>query len=277
MRSQRQRRANVVREIEETKVYQKSEVRRRSGRRWLRITGIAFLGLALFGVGLVYGFYRWTTRPTDDLIPVTYEEQDRVNILVLGVDGGVNGQLKRTSSGTARSDVMILVSIDVKSGEVGVLSIPRDTRVYIPTQGTYEKIAHAHAYGGPELSKKTVEEFLNVPVHHWVRVDFEAFKKAVDTLGGVEVDVPRDMDYEDPYQNLFIHIKKGPQTLDGDTALEFVRYRGYFNGDIGRIGAQELFLKALINKAARLSTVLKIPELVKELTPYLKTDCQWPR
>jgi LCP family protein required for cell wall assembly len=265
----------VSREIEETKVYQRSEVGSRRKRSWVRIAGISFLGLALFTIGVVYGLLRWSSRPSDNLIPVDYEEQDRVNILVLGVDGGVNGngQIGKTyNADIARSDVMILVSLDLKSKDVGVLSIPRDTRAYISSRGTHEKIAHAHAYGGPELAKKTVENLLDVPVHHWVRVDFEAFKKAVDALGGVYIDVPRDMDYKDPYQDLYIHIKKGPQTLYGDEALKFVRYREYVDGDIGRIGAQELFLKALIEKAASLSTVLKIPELVSELAPYFKTD-----
>lgn len=262
--------------IEETRVFEASEVRR-PRRSWVRALGLAILAASLFLGGVAFGFYQYIARPHAELIPVedqgTY--QGRVNVLVLGIDSGVNGKPvnpQATMTGT-RSDVLILASFDPETKDVGLLSIPRDTRVYIPAPiNGFEKAAHAHAYGGPTLAVKTVEEFLDVPIHYYVRVDFEAFKKGVDALGGVDVDVPQDMYYSDPSQNLLIDLKKGPQTLSGDRALQFVRFRSYENGDIGRIEAQSLFLKALLKRAVSLSTVLKVPDLISTLSPYVKTD-----
>lgn len=109
-------------------------------------------------------------------------------------------------------------------------------------------------------------------IHHHIRFDFEGFKAAVDALGGVDVDVPQDMEYKDEYQDLDINLQKGMQHLNGDQALEMVRFRRYTNGDIGRIETQWIFLKALVKKASGLSGVLKIPDLVNAVSPYVKTD-----
>ncbi len=275
-RASRRHRSVETTGIEETRVFEARDVRR-PRRSWVKVLGLVIVASVLFLGGAAFGFYRFIATPNSGLIPPedqgTY--QGRINILIMGIDTGVNGKLKNPQAditGT-RSDVMILASFDPETKDVSLLSIPRDTRVYIPdVVFDYEKIAHAHAYGGPELAVKTVEGFLDVPVHYYVRVDFEAFKKAVDSLGGIDIDVPQDMKYSDPYQNLYIDLRKGPQHLNGDQALEMVRFRKYDNGDIGRIGVQELFLKALVKKAASLSGVLKIPELVRTLSPYIKTD-----
>lgn len=286
MRSRRASRRRVSAEpagIEETKVFQRSDVAR-PRRRWPKVLGIVVLALALFSGGLAYGFYRYTEMPSPTLIPVEDQAnyEGRINILVLGIDGSVSEQAETKDITGTRSDVMMLVSFDPATKDVGLLSIPRDTRVFIPeaeVPGTglvkindYQKITHAHAYGGPELAVATVEQWLGVTIHHYVRFDFTAFKTAVDALGGVDVDVPQDMVYTDPYQNLDINLKKGPQHLDGDQALEMCRYREYVNGDIGRIATQKIFLTALIKKAASLSGVLKLPELVSAVSPYVKTD-----
>lgn len=239
--------------------------------------GFTILAAILFLGGTALGFYHYVVTPGPGLIPEEYQEtyQGRINILALGIDSGINGKPvnpQATMTGT-RSDANYLISFDPETKEVGVLSIPRDTRVYIPdVVFGYEKMAHAHAYGGPALAVKTAEGFLDVPIHYYVRVDFEGFKKAVDALGGVDIDVPQDMYYNDPSQQLLIDLKKGPQHLDGDKALQLVRYRSYDNGDIGRVQVQLLFLKTLANKAKSLSGVLKTPELIRTLGQYIKTD-----
>lgn len=192
----------------------------------------------------------------------------RTQILVLGLDGDANLERDRTHT---RSDVMMLVSIDPRKKKAGILSIPRDTRVYIPGH-SHDKIAHANVYGGPELSMKAVEKLLDTPVHYYVMLDFRAFRRIVDILGGIEVDVPQRMYYRDPYQNLVIDLKPGRQVLDGDKALEFVRYRHYPNGDLGRIEAQHIFIKALISKIFTLKGVLKMPSMIAELSRYVDTN-----
>lgn len=255
--------------MDETKVFQRSDMPK-PRRRWSRILGLVVLALVLFSGGLVFGFYKYATGLSGLDTELGEDMTGRINILVLGVDAGVNGS--RTSEWT-RSDVIMVVSVDPITKDAAVLSIPRDTRVFIPGKiAEYSKIGHAHAYGGPDLAIETVEEFLEIDIDYYARVDFEAFRRAVNALGGVDMDIPEDMDYVDPYQDLHISFKKGMQHLDGQKALEVVRYRGYTNADIGRIKVQDLFLKALAKKAASLSSILKIRALYDDLKPYVKTD-----
>ena len=279
MKSRKQRRdIEHDTEIDETRIYNRPEITSRARKRsWSKLAGMIILGVTLFLGGMGYGMYSYLKGysrgyPPSSGISTIDESDPRMNILVLGIDGGVDGKLLRNSKTGTRSDVMMVVSVEPNSKTIGVLSIPRDTRLYIPKVNDLEKAAHAHAYGGPELVVQTLEEFLKVDIHRYVRVDFEGFKKIVDRLGGVYVDVPEDMDYEDPYQNLYIHLKEGPQPLDGDKSLQFVRYREYVDGDISRIRAQKLFLNALAEKLLSISTVPKIPQLVSDIMPYVVTD-----
>ncbi len=265
-------------ELDETRIYKRPETAPKARtRHWGKFVGMIALGVVLFVVGMGFGMYTYLKGysrgypPTSEL-PLVDESTSRMNILVLGIDGGVDGRLLRASKTGTRSDVMMIVSIDTDAKKVGVLSVPRDTRVFIPKINDLEKAGHSHAYGGPELVVQTLEEFLKVEIHRYIRVDFEGFKRVINTLGGVDIDVPEDMNYEDPDQDLYIHIEKGPQTLNGDKALEFVRYREYGDGDIGRIRAQELFLEALADKVMRITTVTKAPKLISDMLPYVLTD-----
>ncbi len=259
-------------EMGETRIYRKNGGSGRPKVRWGRVILVVFLGMLLFAGGMAYGAFKYIRDYPEEQVKELSDYEGRVNILVLGIDIGVNGQQSRSLKNATRSDTLIVVSVDPETKDVGVLSIPRDTRVLIPGTGSWEKIAHAHAYGGPSLAVKTVENFLGINIHHYIRIDYEGFVRAVDIVGGVEIDVPQDMNYEDPVQGLYIHLKKGRQVLDGQKALQFVRYRQYENGDIGRIQAQEVFLKALGKKVISLTTVWKVPTLLRELQNYVVTD-----
>ncbi len=265
-------------ELDETRIYKRTEAKPKPKKRnWGKFVGIIVLGVVLFVGGMAVGMYSYLKGysrgyPPSSGSPVVDESTSKMNILVIGIDGGVNGQLLKASKTGTRSDVMMIVSIDPDTKQVGVLSVPRDTRVFIPRVNDLEKAGHAHAYGGPELVVETLEEFLKVEIHRYVRVDFEGFKKVIDILGGVDIDVPEDMDYDDPDQDLYIHIKEGPQHLDGEEALHFVRFREYVDGDISRIRAQELFLRALADKVMRIATVTKVPKLINDMLPYVLTD-----
>jgi LCP family protein required for cell wall assembly len=129
----------------------------------------------------------------------------RVNILVLGIDYGDN----EVSGSPKRSDTLIVASVDPVAGTVSVLSIPRDTRVAIPGRSGYDKIAHAYAYGGPQLSARTVEAFLGIPINYYVTLDWQGFISVVDILGGVDMYVEQDMNSEDLTAVYSIHLKKG--------------------------------------------------------------------
>lgn len=179
-----------------------------------------------------------------------------LNLLILGVDG----------DGT-RSDVMVLASINPKSGKTSLISIPRDTRVGIPGRGSAEKIAHAFAYGGPELAVETVRDFLGAPLTRYIQFDFRGFAALVEALGGVELEVEKRMDYEDPQQSLKIHLKPGRQRLGGETALQYLRFRDQ-TGDIGRLARQKHFFAALLAEVKKPEAAYRLPSLAEDVSRY---------
>jgi len=186
----------------------------------------------------------------------------RLNVLLLGIDAR-DGDVGRTDS-------MILASIDTKTKQVDLLSIPRDTRVKIPGH-SWDKINSAVVFGGPELSLRVVSDLLGIPVRYYVLADFNGFKKIVDILGGVTIDVDQDM-YHDDDNSYSINLKKGVQRLNGDKALQYVRYRGYAMADIERAHHQQKFLMALAHEMFQTGTILKLPALVPEINRNVKTN-----
>ena len=195
--------------------------------------------------------------------PVKERRDDFFTILVSGLDDDNGG-----------SDTNILVGFDAKNQSITCVSIPRDTGVYI--NGRSRKINYAYNYGGTEQMRQTVSEALGVPVDFSVEVNIKAFVKLVDEIGGVDFEVPLNMNYDDPYQDLHIHLQKGMQHLDGQNALKVVRFRhnndgsGYGTEDIGRIGTQQAFLKAVFQKM--LANPQKITAYAQIFSEYVKTD-----
>jgi len=200
-------------------------------------------------------------------------EGSEKNILVAGVD----------EDGT-RSDVIMLVCTDSKNKTIDLISIPRDTRVEMK-KGKFSKINSCIGKeDGEELLTQKVKELTGLPIHNFCRVNFEGFIKIIDILGGVEYNVPYDMNYDDPVQDLHIHLKAGMQRLDGKAAHDFVRFRHnnkdeavyapgeYAQGDIGRIGAQQDFLKEIVKQKLKLRYVFKLPSLMRVLDNTLDTD-----
>jgi LCP family protein required for cell wall assembly len=187
------------------------------------------------------------------------QDGERTNILLLGVDA-------RPGEETARSDTMILVSVDPDLNKAAVVSIPRDTKVTI--KGATEKICAANVLGGPDLAASLVGDLMNIKVDYWVEMDFNGFEKIVDTLGGVTVTVPERM-YK-PSEG--IDLQPGTKKLDGHDALGFVRYRDYAMGDIDRTSQQQVFMKALAKEVLQAKTIPKLPKLIKDLNKYVKTN-----
>lgn len=187
------------------------------------------------------------------------EKSKPYNILVLGVD--VEAKL---------TDVMMLCQIDPVDHQVSMLSIPRDTRIKLGNRNM--KINSSFSHGGVEQVIDCVKDLTGLPVHHYFLVNTKAFRDSIDALGGVYFTVPRDMDYEDPLQDLYIHLKKGYQLLDGDKAEQLVRFRRYTNGDIDRIAVQQAFLKELIEQKLTAAYILKIPEVYKIVEKNSSTD-----
>ena len=187
-------------------------------------------------------------------------EGERINILLLGVDA-------RPGEEHSRSDVMMLLGIDTEQNRVVVVSIPRDTKLDNTEYGV-DKICGINAVSGPEAAVKTVEEMMDTDIDYYMEMDFKGFKKIVDTLGGVTIDVPCRM-YK-PLEG--IDLQPGVQQLNGSQALGFVRYRGYTTADIQRTAMQQAFIKALAREVLQPKTIPRIPRLVKELSQCVKTN-----
>lgn len=188
-----------------------------------------------------------------------------VNILAIGVDGS-----------ETRSDTIILASMNTKTKEVSLLSIPRDTRVKY--NGRWDKLTHLFSYDtSGQLTLDVVKEITDVPINYMAIINFDGFSNAIDELGGVDVEVPDmgkgGMYYDDPYQDLHIALKAGYQHLDGQQAQGFVRYRsGYATADLGRIETQRYFLQQLVQQKLNPQSILKIPGVFKVLEGDFRTN-----
>ena len=179
--------------------------------------------------------------------------------------------LSGSDDGNGNSDTNILVAIDTVNGYIYGTSIARDTKAV--WNGKNHKINAAFGSGGMEKMAEVVSDQLGIPVDYTVSVDLKGFAALVDAIGGVDFDVPVNMDYEDPYQDLYIHISKGMHHLSGSEALKVVRFRkGYATQDIGRMETQQKFLKAVAKQTLTVSNLGKIDEFVKIFQKYVKTD-----
>lgn len=195
-----------------------------------------------------------------------------VNILVMGIDRVQDVPEVTPQTFAGRSDTILLVRFQPKDKSVRMISIPRDSRVKMPSGG-YDKINSANSRGGASFTMEVIEENLNnVQIDHYVRVTTDAFRELIDLVGGVEVYVPHDMYYKDQTQNLEINLKQGLQTLNGEEAEHFSRFRNDNLGDIGRVQRQQILLKALKEKIQSPVMLTRIPQAIKLLQDYIDTD-----
>lgn len=193
----------------------------------------------------------------------------RQNILVLGVDS--NGKDADPFEGT-RSDTIVIVSVDPKAKSVNFISVPRDSKVYIAHGKGVQKINAAHALGGIELTKDTIEETFGIKINNYVVFNTEGVREIVDAIGGLPVYVEKDMKYHDYTAGLHIDLKKGTHMLDGKTAEGFLRFRKDALGDIGRTARQQWFLRALADRLKDPEVIPKIPAALKVVDKYVKSD-----
>ncbi len=182
-------------------------------------------------------------------------------VLLLGVDN---------TPGVKRSDTMMVISIDSARNHVGVLSIPRDTRVEVPGVGM-TKINHAYAYGGVTLLRRAVSDYLQLPIHYYVQLDLDGVRQFVDHLGGISVNVPSDMFYTDKEGDLYINLAKGKQTLTGEQSLGYLRYRREA-GDIGRIRRQQEFVMDVARTIINRRMFLQAPQLISSISGCVHTN-----
>ena len=250
----------------------------------LRIIGYVSLAFLLIAAALALTIYltlvslnddsSWVASQRRDVLedveaPGVYQYHERTNFLVLGSD---------KAGGVERTDVMIVVSVDEKRANAALISIPRDSKVTV--KGRTEKINAVFPNHGIITTMQVVQDLLNIPIHYYIKMDFEGFEKIIDTLGGVIIDVEMPMVYDDYSQNLHIRLMPGRQRLNGKESLHYVRYRGDGFGDVtatnsgyvGRVARQQKFIEALVNEASRPSNLGKLPALTTQLKDAVRTN-----
>ncbi|MGG3605557.1 LytR family transcriptional regulator [Priestia megaterium] len=190
---------------------------------------------------------------------VSLAERDPISILLLGVD--------QRGADRGRSDSLMLLTVNPDKKAVKMLSIPRDTRTEIIGTGKEDKINHAYAFGGVDMSIKTVENFLNVPIDYYIQVNMESFKDIVDAVGGVTVNNTLDFTYEGH------HFEKGKLELNGEKALSYSRMR-YDDprGDFGRQSRQQQIIQAVINEGASIKSLTNYGTILDAIGDNVKTN-----
>ena len=230
---------------------------------------LSLLVIAISG-GLVFSYLLDNVDNSQDHKQVDYnksatknETKQEFNLLLVGADKSQNGQ--------ARSDTLMVANIDWAAGEISIISIPRDTRVEL-ADGQYHKINAAYAYGGLEAVHKTVAQFLGIGIDYYLKINYNDFIDLVDLIGGVELEVEKDLRYNDQAGNLNIDLAAGDQILDGAQALDYVRFRYDHLGDIGRIQRQQKFLRAVADKLLVPTTIFKFPKLLNKVRNTIETN-----
>jgi len=193
----------------------------------------------------------------------------RQTILILGVDA--NEQGTDPWKGT-RSDTIILMNIDGRHKSVNLISVPRDSKVYLSGNHGVQKINSAHAIGGVKLTKRTIEDTLGIRIDKYIIIRDEAVEKIVDAIGGVPIYVEKDMSYHDYAGNLHIDLKQGNTLLDGKNAVGYLRYRKDGLGDIGRTHRQQWFLRGFTERIQNPQIIAKMPEIIATVARYVRTD-----
>ncbi|CAH0137556.1 Transcriptional regulator LytR [Peribacillus sp. Bi96] len=247
------------------------EKKKKKKRTWLKVAGIIVLLFILAGGAFAYSVWNSLTKTVDTMhTPIdrttdkrtkdlALSDQEPFSMLMLGVD--------ERDGDKGRSDTMIVLTVNPQKKSVKMLSIPRDTRTEIVGHGTQDKINHAFAFGGAKMSMDTVENFLDIPIDYYMKINMEGFKDIVDAVGGVTVQ--NDLDFTSDG----IHFAKGTHTLTGKEALAYSRMRHDDpSGDFGRQSRQRSIIEAVIKKGASVSSLTKYDEVFDALGNNIQTN-----
>lgn len=260
------------------------------GLGYIALGVVLLIGISFTAIKCLYNELIVKDEPALSSLP-TYTRNEsplegdlNKNIAIFGVDkDGI------------RTDVIFVVNLNTETSAIKVIAVPRDTKVTWTTfqqekmqeleKGYYEysKITEMSAHGGIDnlryFTISTLEDIMGLHIDHYAVINISAFRKIVDAIGGVEVNVPRVMQYSDNYQDLHIDLQPGLQVLNGEQAEGLVRWRHnedysdqYAEGDVGRIETQQLFLKALAHKILNESSALDLFKIATTLYTDLKTD-----
>lgn len=192
----------------------------------------------------------------------------KLHVLLVGEDDGLVAPGRKARG---RSDTLMVASFDPKTGEISLLSIPRDTRVDIPGREHKEKINHAFAYGGVDLTLQTVRQFLGIPLRYYIQIDTAGFRKLVDAIGGVPLEVEKEMKYTDKADGLYINLEPGYQVLNGEQAEGYVRFRKT-DSDLARAERQQKFIGAAVKQVLKPANLLKLDQLFRIAAETVQTN-----
>ena len=248
------------------------EKKKKKSKKWLKITGAVLLVL-LLGLG-AYAFSIWNSlsgavdkmhtpldrtseKRADNALELS--KQEPFSVLLLGVD--------EREGDKGRSDTMITLAVNPNNKNIKMLSIPRDTRTEIIGKGFDDKINHAFAFGGPKMAMDTVENFLDIPIDYYIKINMEGFKDIIDAVGDVTVENDLDFTYEG------VHFPKGTLTLNGEEALKYSRMR-YEDPrqDFGRQLRQRQIIEAIIKKGASFSSLTRFGDIFGALGNNIETN-----
>jgi polyisoprenyl-teichoic acid--peptidoglycan teichoic acid transferase len=195
----------------------------------------------------------------------------RTNVLIMGLDHTTSDENRTVRLPISRTDSLIAASFDPGSRRLSVLSVPRDIPVPIPGHGT-QRILAAHVYGGAALTLRTTENFLGVSFPYYIEITERGFVHLIDAVGGVTVRIPQDMNYDDNWDGLHIHLRKGNRRLGGESAMEFVRFRHDALGDIGRAGRQQQLIGALLSELHQPRTIFRMDRILRVVREDITTN-----
>lgn len=214
--------------------------------------------------------------PTDDeLYPDDGYGGDMPTVSGNRKEGIYTFLLVGTDLDDGNTDTIMVVSYDTVNQDVNIMSIPRDTMINESWDLKKINSVYSRYSDGMGALQKRIKTLIGFAPDFYVKVDLGMFVELVDLIGGVEFDVPQDMDYDDDYQNLHIHLKKGLQTLDGESAMELVRFRRYSEGDIKRVEVQQAFMKALIQECLSLKHWGKVKAYIDLAMENVQTDLEF--
>lgn len=198
------------------------------------------------------------------------ENNEPINVLLIGAD--------TSDQQPARTDTIMITQYDPKTGDAKLASIMRDTYVEIPGRSN-NKINAAFAFGGPDLLRDTIEQNFDLDIHYYAMVNFDGFVDVVDTIApnGLEVNIENRMYYQDSAGSTTIDFQPGLQTLDGQEALNYARFRNDAQNDFGRVQRQQQILTLLKDELLSFSGLTRVPRLIGAVEPHLETNIQTTR
>lgn len=258
----------------------KKKKKKESGGCLWKILLVVLILLLAFGGGYIYylfhsgkkaaeNAYVENSRTKSELRDESVQPlTDNISIMIVGID---DSEKRSQGEGNSRSDALLVATLNNKDKSIKLVSIPRDSYVYIPTVGYKDKITHAHAYGGIDATRETVEGLLNVPIDYYFRVNFDAFIEIVDALGGVTVDVPYEINELDENDKRTVHLMPGTQEVNGREALALARTR-HQDSDVERGKRQQMILEAIASKATSVTSFTKYDKVLAAVGNNMQTD-----